>query len=54
MTAVNWDLPSTGFVSDPSPSLDLTNDKAVALRATSLGIALDAVSKNAEALRARR
>ena len=53
MAAVNWNQPSTGFVSDPAPSLDLGNDKAVALRATSLGIALDAVSKNAEALRAR-
>ena len=52
MAAVNWDLPSTGLVSDPSPSLELSNDKAVALRASSRGIALDAVSKNAEALRA--
>lgn len=53
MAAVNWNLPSTGFVSDPSPSLDLANDTAVALRAFSAGVALDAVSKSAEALRAR-
>jgi len=53
MSAVNWDQPSTGLVSDASPSLTLDNDKGGALKATSPGIALDAVSKDAEALRAR-
>src|SRR5664280_3064102 len=53
MAAVNWDLPSTGLVSDASPSLLLDNDKGPALQATARGIALDAASKDAEALRAR-
>jgi hypothetical protein len=53
MPAVNWDQPSTGLVSDGSPSLTLDNAKGGALQASSRGVALDAVSKDAEALRAR-
>jgi hypothetical protein len=50
---VNWDAPSTGLVSDANPSLLLENDKDGALQAKSRGIALDAVSGDAEALRAQ-
>ena len=53
MPAVNWDQPSTGLVSDPAPSLRLENDKDGALRARSRGVAIDARSKEAEALLAR-
>jgi hypothetical protein len=50
MPAVNWDQPSTGLVSDPAPSLVLKNDKGEALNARSRDVAVDARSKEAEAL----
>ena len=53
MPAVNWDQPSTGLVSDAAPSLQLENDKGGALQARSREVAVDAESKDAEALRAR-
>src|SRR5436190_4328224 len=53
MSAVNWNQPSTGLVADPAPSLVLENDKGEALVARSRDVAVDAVSKEAEALRAR-
>ncbi len=53
MPAVNWDQPSTGLVSDAAPSLLLKNDKGGALNARSRDVAIDAASKEAEALRAR-
>ena len=53
MPAVNWDQPSTGLVSDAAPSLQLENDKGGALQARSREVAVDAESKEAEALRAR-
>lgn len=53
MPAVNWDQPSTGLVSDAAPSLLLKNDKGEALNARSSGVAIDAASKEAEALRAQ-
>lgn len=53
MAAVNWDQPSTGLVSDAAPSLLLENDKGGAVDARAREIAVDALSKEAEALRAR-
>ncbi|MFO1310670.1 MAG: hypothetical protein U1F41_01255 [Burkholderiales bacterium] len=53
MSAVNWDQPSTGLVSDPNPSLELANDKGGALRAKSEGVTIEARSIAAEALVAR-
>ena len=53
MAAVNWDQPSTGLVSDAAPALLLENDKGEAVNARSRDVAIDAESKEAEALRAR-
>jgi len=53
MPAVSWDQPSTGLVSNAAPALLLENDKGEALHARSRDVAIDASSKEAEALRAR-
>ena len=53
MPAVNWNQPSQGLVSDPSPSLVLKNDKDGALVASSKEIAVDAESLDHIALRGR-
>lgn len=50
MSAVNWDEPSTGSVSNVSPALTLENAKGGALTATSSGVAVAAESKDDEAV----
>jgi hypothetical protein len=50
MPAVNWDQPSTGIVNDVKPSLRLANKTGRALIAQSVNVAVEAISRDHQAV----